>query len=155
MLSRYRITTGLYVNIILNDYVKTILNFNRTESSWTLDPRSDFDQVFDRSTGIPMGVGNQVSIEFNLIYRWHACVSERDALWTEDFFKNNFGVDAQYLTTEELKDLLTAFAQSIPTDPGKRTFGGIERQRELGGRFKDEDLAKILIDSTEDLAGKC
>ena len=33
------ITCGLYVNCILKDYVRTILNLNRTDSQWDLDPR--------------------------------------------------------------------------------------------------------------------
>lgn len=34
----------------------------------------------------PQGQGNVVSIEFNLLYRWHATISEQDAKWTEDEF---------------------------------------------------------------------
>ncbi|KAI9166397.1 fatty acid oxygenase [Paramyrothecium foliicola] len=34
------ITCGLYVNIMLKDYVRTILNLNRSGSAWDLDPRS-------------------------------------------------------------------------------------------------------------------
>ncbi|KAM0443721.1 hypothetical protein ACHAPV_010430, partial [Trichoderma viride] len=43
------ITCGLYVNVILNDYLRTILNLNRNpvNSDWKLDPREDFDNVFD------------------------------------------------------------------------------------------------------------
>ena len=33
-------TCGLYINIILKVYVRTILNLNRTDSLWDLDPRS-------------------------------------------------------------------------------------------------------------------
>ena len=35
------VTCGLYVNIILKDYVRTILNVNRTDSVWSLDPRAE------------------------------------------------------------------------------------------------------------------
>jgi hypothetical protein len=34
------INCGLYVNIILKDYVRTILSLNRTGTLWDLDPRS-------------------------------------------------------------------------------------------------------------------
>jgi linoleate 10R-lipoxygenase len=34
----------------------------------------------------PRGQGNVVSIEFNLLYRWHAAVSEPDTYWTEQRF---------------------------------------------------------------------
>ena len=38
----------------------------------------------------PQGQGNTVSIEFNLMYRWHACVSEQDTQWTEAEFTKAF-----------------------------------------------------------------
>jgi len=48
------ITCGLYVNCVLKDYVRTILNLNRSATKWDLDPRTT------------EGTGNQVSAEFNL-----------------------------------------------------------------------------------------
>jgi hypothetical protein len=91
------ITCGLYVNIILGDYLRTILNLNRnpTGSDWKLDPREDFSNVFD-SEGTPRGIGNQVSAEFNLIYRWHSAVSANDQKWTEEQFYRIFGKDADW-----------------------------------------------------------
>ncbi len=42
----------------------------------------------------PRGEGNVVSIEFNLLYRWHATVSEPDVEWTEKRFEQLMnGVD--------------------------------------------------------------
>jgi len=38
----------------------------------------------------PQGQGNVVSLEFNLLYRWHACVSQQDADWTEAEFAQLF-----------------------------------------------------------------
>ena len=35
------ITSGLYINITLTDYVRTIIGLNRTNSTWTLDPRTE------------------------------------------------------------------------------------------------------------------
>lgn len=91
------ITCGLYVNIIIGDYLRTILNLNRnpTESDWKLDPREDFDNVFD-GEGTPRGIGNQVSAEFNMIYRWHSAVSAHDQKWSEDEFRRVFGPDADW-----------------------------------------------------------
>ena len=85
------VTCGLYVNIILNDYLRTILNLNQNtiNSNWTLDPRKNFDNVFD-TAGIPSGIGNQVSAEFNMIYRWHAATSNHEA-WVKSFMKVVFG----------------------------------------------------------------
>ena len=32
---------------------------------------------------VPVGEGNVVSIEFNLLYRWHATLSAQDTAWTK------------------------------------------------------------------------
>jgi len=89
----FSITCGLYVNIILGDYLRTILNLNRDNSGsdWKLDPREDFP-VFDHE-GSPRGIGNQVSAEFNMIYRWHSATSNSDEAWANAFFKDIFGKD--------------------------------------------------------------
>ena len=40
---------------------------------------------------MPVGEGNVVSIEFNLLYRWHATLSAEDTKWfDEDVFKTCF-----------------------------------------------------------------
>jgi hypothetical protein len=51
------VTCGLYINIILIDYVRTILNLNRTDDNWQLDPRVEIPD------GPPVGTGNQCSAE--------------------------------------------------------------------------------------------
>lgn len=93
-----RITCGLYVNIILNDYLRTILNLNEnpTGSNWKLDPRESLE-VFDKG-GVPRGVGNQVSAEFNMIYRWHAAISSHDEVWINSLFEKIFGSDVDAST---------------------------------------------------------
>lgn len=86
-----RITCGLYVSIILNDYLRTILNLNDNplNSDWTIDPRKTIP-AFD-SEGLPQGVGNQVSAEFNMIYRWHAAISDHDEKWANELATKVFG----------------------------------------------------------------
>lgn len=39
---------------------------------------------------VPQGEGNVVSIEFNLLYRWHATLSAQDEKWTEGEFSKFF-----------------------------------------------------------------
>lgn len=77
------------MNIILFDYMKTILNLNRSSSTWLLDPRENINNIFDAAV-VPQGIGNQVSVEFNLIYRWRSCVSNRDEKWIEGFYAEIF-----------------------------------------------------------------
>ena len=80
------ITCGLYINCILKDYVRTILNLNRTNCDWSLDPRSEPSKgLFGEE--ISEAGGNQVSAEFNLVYRWHSCDSERDDKWTHELYE--------------------------------------------------------------------
>lgn len=148
------ITNGLYINISLHDYIRGIANLNHSESTWTLDPRLEIDKTFD-GVGTPRGVGNQVSCEFNLLYRFHSGVSKRDDAWTRDFFGKIFpGQDPTTIGAPQLLQGLKAFESTIPEETSKRTFGGLKRTGADGtGAFNDDDLVKILKESIEDPAG--
>jgi hypothetical protein len=76
------IVGGMYMNISLGDYLRGLTNNHHSNTEWTLDPRI----VINSDGGVPRGVGNQVSLEFNLLYRFHSAISLRDEKWTEDFF---------------------------------------------------------------------
>lgn len=97
-----RVTCGLYVNIILGDYLRTILNLNEnpTPSNWKLDPRESLE-IFDKA-GVPRGVGNQVSAEFNMIYRWHAAISNHDEEWVNSLCEEIFGSEVDASTESPL-----------------------------------------------------
>jgi hypothetical protein len=139
------ITCGLYVNIILIDYVRTILDLNRTDSNWQLNPRAEMDNV-------PIGVGNQVSAEFNLVYRWHSTVSDRDEKWTQELWDGMFGEGRDPKTIgkyEFLKTLDTVYKKTDP-DPSKRSFAGLARSQD--GTLPDQGLVDILVSSIEDCA---
>ena len=117
-----RVTCGLYINVILNDYVRTILALNRTNDTWSLDPRVSGPSVY-ANDGTPMGIGNQVSLEFNLIYRWHAAISDRDDKWTQRFTSKVFpGKDMSKLSVNEFRLGLLAWSKTINPDPGKRNL---------------------------------
>ncbi|KAK9371618.1 heme peroxidase [Lipomyces chichibuensis] len=145
------ITCGLYVNIITTDYLRAILNLNRSSSQWVLDPRANLSTVYGQH-GIPEGIGNQVSVEFNLIYRWHSAISARDEQWTIDFFKKYLrDKDPSTITVEELWNTLKKFGKAEQAKlPEERTFGGLTRQ--ANGTFADAELVKILYESTDDVA---
>ncbi|KAK1757044.1 heme peroxidase [Echria macrotheca] len=145
------VTCGLYGNVILKDYVRTILALNRADTTWDLDPRSRAGKnAFSQPS--PQGVGNQVSAEFNLIYRWHSSVSKRDEQWTNDEFKRL--LKGQDPATADLGTVLRALAEfeaGMPVEPEKREFHGLKRQND--GSFDDDSLVKILTESIEDVAG--
>ncbi|KAF1811213.1 heme peroxidase [Eremomyces bilateralis CBS 781.70] len=138
------ITCGLYVNIILADYVRTILNLNQTNSNWKLDPRADIKDL-------EKGKGNQVSAEFNLVYRWHSTISERDEKWTEDFFQELFeGKKPDDVSWHDFVVRLSELDKQISEDPSERPFARLERQED--GTFDDDDLVKIITEGIEDCA---
>ncbi|KAK0716063.1 heme peroxidase [Lasiosphaeris hirsuta] len=148
------IVGGLYINICLHDYLRAITNTHHSKSDWTLDPRVEMDKQFD-GEGTPRGVGNQVSVEFNLLYRFHSCISKKDERWINDFFLQLFpgrnADDLKEVSWIELGQALLAFEQRTPKDPSVRTFGGLERQAD--GKFKDEDLVRVLKEAMDDPAG--
>ncbi|KAI5837020.1 heme peroxidase [Morchella snyderi] len=145
------VTCGLYINFILNDYLRTIVNLNRVDTTWTLDPRFDPDKIYNPD-GTPAGVGNMVSVEFNLVYRWHSCISKRDDAWTKEFYADLFpGKNPDDVDMKEFMMGVGQWESRINKDPGKRTFGGLTRQGD--GSFRDDDLVKILTESIEDVAG--
>lgn len=139
------VTCGLYINIILIDYVRTILNLNRSNSNWQLNPRADIPG------GPEIGVGNQVSAEFNLVYRWHSAVSDKDDKWTQELFKEIF--DGRLPSEVSQKELIITLSKLEATlgkqEPDERPFAQLER---VDGKFKDNDLTKILVEGIEDCA---
>lgn len=145
------ITCGLYINITLYDYLRTIINLNRSNSTWTLDPRVEMGNIFGKE-GTPRGLGNQVSAEFNLAYRWHACISDKDDKWTQALYRELFGKNAEDVSMPELLQGLGKWEHSMDKDPQKRPFNKL--QRDANGKFSDDDLAQILTESVEDIAGK-
>ena len=101
-----------------------------------------------------MGVGNQVSCEFNLLYRWHAAISDRDDQWTQEFTKKIFpGRNIAKLTIAEFRSGLRAWTTQVDRDPSKRNLDMGNLVRGEDGTFDDSGLIKILIESTEDCAG--
>ena len=145
------ITCGLYINCILKDYVRTILNLNQSGDLWNLDPR---DAVSPKlfGEGAEEGIGNQVSAEFNLVYRWHAVISKRDDEWTQQAFRDMLpGKDPHTIEFHELLQGLQDFEETLSKDPQKRPFANLERGSD--GTLSDDALVKILEESVDDVAG--
>ena len=80
------ITCGLYAQIAVHDYLRCLMMMHAKDTAWTLDPRREYNGLFDRGT-VSRGQGNVVSVEFNLLYRFHSALSSRDADWSTDLFE--------------------------------------------------------------------
>ena len=109
-----------------------------------------------QAEGLPRGMGNQVSCEFNLLYRFHSAISEDDANWTNDFFKSCLPSALQHkaledLTPDDMHSMMNIFAEERSKEPQVREFGGLKRGSD--GRFDDAQLANILQRKIDDPAG--
>ena len=145
------VTSGLYINITLMDYVRNIINLNRVDWSWTLDPRQEMGVSVGTSKGAESGVGNVVSAEFNLCYRWHSCISQMDDEWIQNFYTDLLGEDYGELNLQTLIAAVKKFEMTVPKDPGQRSFGGFTRGPD--GRFSDDDLVNSLATAIEQPGG--
>ncbi|KAK3293120.1 heme peroxidase [Chaetomium fimeti] len=145
------ITSGLYINITLLDYVRNIVNLNRVDTTWTLDPRQDTGIDAGTAEGAERGTGNVVSAEFNLCYRWHSCISEKDDKWIEDFYYDLFGKPGDEVSVPDLIMGFGKFEARIPNDPAERPFNNYKRGP--NGKFSDDDLVECITSSVEDCAG--
>jgi hypothetical protein len=80
------ITCGLYAQIAIHDYLRCLMMMHAKDTSWTLDPRAEYNGLLDRGT-LKRGEGNMVSVEFNLLYRFHSAISVRDAGWSTELLR--------------------------------------------------------------------
>lgn len=88
MMVRCRITCGMYINISIHDYLRVLTRVHLKNTPWTLDPRKEVPLAVIDPRGMQRGQGNQVSVEFNVLYRFHSPLSRRDVKWTSDFLKD-------------------------------------------------------------------
>lgn len=145
------VTCGLYINIIMTDYVRTILALNRTNSSWSLDPRTkEGKNLFSKP--VPEGVGNQVSAEFNLVYRWHSTISLKDEKWTNEEMRRLLkDKDLETASEGDVRQALKEWKEHLPQQPKDRTIENLTRLPD--NTLPDDELVKILTESIEDVAG--
>ncbi|UKZ76518.1 hypothetical protein TrVFT333_004224 [Trichoderma virens FT-333] len=145
------VTSGLYINITLVDYVRNIINLNRVDTEWTLDPRQEAGIDVGTKKGSDRGVGNCVSAEFNLCYRWHSCISEMDDEWIHAFYDDLLGENYGTMDMRTLMIAIRKFAMGMPKDPADCVFGGFTRGPD--GRFDDDDLVNCIATAIEQPGG--
>lgn len=101
--------------------------------------------------GAERGTGNVVSAEFNLCYRWHSCISEKDDKWIEDFYYDLFGKPSSDVTVPDLIMGFAKFEGRIPEDPLERPIAKFKRGAD--GRLNDDELVECISSAVEDCAG--
>jgi hypothetical protein len=99
----------MFINISIHDYLRVLMRVHLKDTPWTLDPRKEIPVAAIDPRGIQRGRGNQVSVEFNVLYRFHSPLSRRDVEWTNNFLTKLVlpYVDAKQgpsLTKEQLAD---------------------------------------------------
>ncbi|KAJ8518487.1 hypothetical protein ONZ45_g4459 [Pleurotus djamor] len=141
------INGGHFMTMITGDYAASFLGSSEN-CNWNMNP---FDLIKRDDLVVDRGRGNHCSVEFNVLYRWHATTSAVDEKWTEDVFNHAFGGKPfDQLSLRDLATIGKLFAD-VPSDPAKRTFAGLKRGPD--GKFSDDDLARILHEATINPAG--
>ncbi|KAH8821386.1 linoleate diol synthase [Xylogone sp. PMI_703] len=136
------INVGFFATVVLKDYVAAILNTPRANSTWSLNLGAEIKQSGKR---VERGTGNVVSIEFAVLYHWHAALSAGDDKWMEMVLRSELpdlkSIDD--VTVEDFQKVMKVQGHKLMSTPAKEwTFGGL--QRGADGRFKDAEIAEII-----------
>ena len=118
------ITCGMYIQISVHDYLRTLMRRHPVNTSWTLDPRLEMS-IVNKET-VSRGFGNQVTVEFNVMYRFHSPLSRRDEGWSRRFIQD--GVKKMQSKGMLLEGALTPKdfeSASIPVQIMKKMISGL------------------------------
>lgn len=127
-----------------------ILNTPRANSEWSLDLGGEIKLRGDR---VQRGAGNVVSVEFAVLYHWHAALSAADGQWMEDLIRRNLPEvpSLDQMTPELFWKITKQEGHKLRATPPKDwTFGGLQRGPD--GRFSDVDIGNIIKDCVEEPA---
>ncbi|KAH9838134.1 linoleate diol synthase [Teratosphaeria destructans] len=145
------INVGFFATVVLKDYVAAILNTPRADSNWWLNLGAEIKMAGNR---IERGTGNVVSVEFAVLYHWHAALSAADARWMEDLLRANLPElgSLDEITPQMFYKVVMQEGHKLmpPVLPKDWTFNGLRRGED--GRFNDSDLAELIKDCIEEPA---
>ncbi|KAK0616129.1 heme peroxidase-domain-containing protein [Bombardia bombarda] len=156
------ITCGIYIQISIHDYLRALMGFHQYDNNFTLDPRVNTTEA----KNVSRGLGNQVTVEFNLLYRFHCAISLKDEHYAEDFMREYFGKLDDPTWNPKTMDLpqfmllmnqaRMADAGKKPVEPCKQTFGLQHNQdlcfkrNEITGLFDDQQMITQLQKDMDD-----
>jgi len=138
------INVGFFATVVLKDYVAAILNTQRANTSWSLDLGGEIKQGGKR---IERGTGNVVSVEFAVLYHWHATLSAADDKWMEDMLRWNLPElgSLDDMTAELFQKVVMTVGHKLMATPAREwTFANLKRGSD--GKFDDVDLAELIKD---------
>ncbi|TQS38749.1 hypothetical protein Golomagni_00741 [Golovinomyces magnicellulatus] len=144
------INVGFFASVVLKDYVAAILNTPRANSTWSLDLGAEIKKG---ATRVERATGNVVSVEFVVLYHWHAALSAADDKWMENIIRTEYpelrSIDD--VTVEMFKNVMKIHGHKLFSIPAKEwTFGGLQRGPD--GYFSDYDLGELIKDCIEEPA---
>jgi hypothetical protein len=129
----------------LGDYVAAILNTPRSNSDWSLNLGKEIKELGKR---VERGVGNVVSVEFAVLYHWHAALSAADDKWMQGIIKHTYKdvTDLESVTIDMYKNIMKDYGHKLFASgvvPKDWTFNGLERDPKTG-KFNDIEIAELI-----------
>ncbi|KAF4445770.1 heme peroxidase [Fusarium austroafricanum] len=157
------ITCGMYIQISIHDYLRALMGFHNFDTNFTLDPRIEMKN----HKNVSRGLGNQVTVEFNLLYRFHCAISMKDERYAEAFMKELFEKDESWNPKDmDLPQFLGLMGMSkakgsmLPTpEPWQQEFGLRKeghpkfkpfKRNEFTGLFDDQAMVDELTSAMDD-----
>lgn len=151
------ITCGMYIQVAIHDYLRALMGFHQWDTNFTLEPRSDIDHH-----NVSRGIGNQVTVEFNLLYRFHCAISKNDEEYTKEFMTKVMGIkDPDSLDLKTFTDKMAELGeyekqQKNKPQPWQINFGipGSEgrffERNPITGLFDDQAMINALTKAMDD-----
>lgn len=135
------------------------MGFHQFNTNFTLDPRI----AMTEHRNVSRGLGNQVTVEFNLLYRFHCAISQKDEEYTKQFMEETMQ-ELPFLTKKDPNNLsmmeFGALAQQLSADtkkdPWLQEFGlknsptQTFKRNTITGLFDDQLMVDQLRASMED-----